>query len=166
MPGLTAPKKSGTAPGPGAALRNAFAPGALDFRHRELETDSQWMRIYLIADFPSAVGPGWLSHAANLEGVVLSLHAAPTDPTALTLKLSQSIGLLSGQMAAGGSALSLQRIEHQLADAQALLRQIDAEQQTVFRTVIVAAVTASTEAEGLRRSKRFEGVLAAASMRA
>lgn len=151
---------------PGAALRNAFAPTALRFDRRALDLGSAWGRVYAITNFPPAVDVGWLATAANLDGVVLSIHALPTDPTQLTLAMSRAISLLSGQLSSGGSALSQQRMEAQLADAQALLRKLDQEQQSVFTVGVFALVTASEEARGLRRCKRLEGMLAAAGMRA
>jgi len=154
------------APTPGAALRNAFAPEALRFDRRALDLGSAWGRVYAVTDFPPAVDVGWLATAANLEGVVLSVHALPTDPTQITLAMSRAISLLAGQLAQGGSALSQQRMEQQIQDAQALLRKIDQEQQSVFTVGVFALVTAPDEPTGLRRCKRLEGTLAAAGMRA
>ena len=154
------------APTPGAALRNAFAPEALRFDRRALDLGSAWGRVYAVTDFPPAVEVGWLATAANLDGVVLSVHALPTDPTQITLAMSRAISLLAGQLAQGGSALAQQRMEAQLQDAQALLKKIDAEQQSVFTVGVFALVTAPDEATGLRRCKRLEGMLAAAGMRA
>ncbi len=155
-----------TAPTPGAALRNAFAPSALQFTQRSFDSGDQWGRVYAITDFPPSVDAGWLATVANLDGIVLSVHALPTDPTAITMAMSRAISLLAGQLSTGGTALSQQRQEQQLQDAQALLRKIDAEQQSVWTVGVVLLVNAPDEATGLRRSKRLEGLLAAAGMRA
>ncbi len=161
------PKKHATTTAtPGAALRNAFAPEALLFERRAVDLGSQWGRVYTVASFPPSVDVGWLATAANLEGVTLSVHALPTDPTQITLAMSRAISLLAGQLAQGGSAISQQRMEQQVQDAQALLRKIDQEQQSVCTVGVFALVTASDEAAGLRRCKRLEGMLAAAGMRA
>ncbi len=154
------------APTPGAALRNAFAPSALKFAQRSVDLGDQWGRVYYVSDFPPSVDAGWLANAANLDGVVLSIHALPTDPTQLTLAMSRAISLLAGQLSTKATALAAQRAEQQLQDAQALLRKIDAEQQSVFTVGVVLMVTAPDEATGLRRAKRLEGMLAAAGMRA
>lgn len=122
--------------------------------------------MYAVTSFPPSGEAGRLATAANLPGVTLSVHALPTDPTQLTLALSRAVSLLSGQLAAGGGALALQRMEAHLQDAQALMRKIDQEQQSVFTVGVFALVTAPDEATGLRRCKRLEGVLAAAGMRA
>ncbi len=154
------------APTPGAALRNAFAPEALRFAQRSVDLGSEWGRVYYVSDFPPSVDAGWLANAANLDGVVLSIHALPTDPTQLTLQMSRKISQLAGQLANQQTALSAQRAEQQLQDAQALMRKVDAEQQSVFTAGVVLLVTAPDEATGLRRAKRLEGMLAAAGMRA
>jgi hypothetical protein len=160
------PKGKPDTPTVQSALRNAFAPSALRFSQRAVEIGDRWGRVYAVTNFPPSVEAGWLATAANLPGVSLSLHALPTDPTQLTLALSRAVSLLSGQLAAGGSALSLQRMEAQLRDAQELMRKIDQEQQSVFTVGAFCLVTAPDEATGLRRCKRLEGVLAAAGMRA
>ena len=161
------PKKHATTTAtPGAALRNAFAPEALLFERRAVDLGSQWGRVYTVASFPPSVDAGWLATVANLEGVTLSVHALPIDPTQITLAMSRAISLLAGQLAQGGSAISQQRMEQQIQDAQALLRKIDQEQQSVFTVGVFALVTAPDEAAGLRRCKRLEGMLAAAGMRA
>ena len=161
------PKLQKQAPAtPGAALRNAFAPEALRFDRRAVDLGNQWARIYYVSDFPPSVDAGWLANAANLDGVMLSVHALPTDPTQTALAMNRAISLLSGQLVQGGSALSQQRMAQQMQDAQALLRKVDAEQQSVFTTGVVLMVTAPDEATGLRRAKRLEGLMAAAGMRA
>lgn len=151
---------------PGAALRNAFAPLALKFSQRSIDLGDQWARVYAITGYPPSVDVGWLANAANLDGVVLSIHALPTDPTQLTLAMSRAISLLAGQLSNQQAALAQQRAEQQLQDAQALLRKIDAEQQSVFTVGVVLLVTSPDEATGLRRAKRLEGLLAATGMRA
>ena len=105
------PKPRKQAPAtPGAALRNAFAPEALRFDRRAVDLGNQWGRVYAVTNFPPRVDAGWLATAANLEGVALSVHALPTDPTQITLAMSRAISLLAGQLAQGGSALSQQRM--------------------------------------------------------
>lgn len=163
MPKPRAPQAPTT---PATALRNAFAPEALQFSPRSIDLGAEWARVYAVTNFPPAVDIGWLATAANLDGVVLSIHALPTDTTALTLSMSRAISLLAGQLEAGGSALSQQRMTAQINDAQALLRKLDAEQQAVFTVGVVALVSAPDEATGLRRSKRLESTLAASGMRA
>ena len=149
-----------------SALRNAFAPEALRFGPRSMDIGAEWARAYAITSFPPAVDLGWLATAANLEGVVLSIHALPTDTLAITMAMSRAASLLAAQLSIGGSALSQQRMEAQLQDAQTLLRKLDAEQQAVFTTGVVLLVTAPDEATGLHRCRRVEGTLAAAGMRA
>lgn len=158
--------QSNTVPGPGQGLRNAFAPAAIEFTGRAVDLGEYWARAYVVTDYPPAVDAGWLAGAANLEGVALAVHLLPTDPAKLTLAISRSISIMAGQMENGGSPLTLQRLERKIGDGQAMLRKIDQEQQTVFTVGVIALVTAPDEAVGLRRSKRLEGVLAAAGMRA
>jgi hypothetical protein len=158
--------KTNAAAPTGAALRNIFAPQALRFGPRDLALGERWARAYAVLNFPPKVPPAWLAHAANLPGVTLAVHGSPTDPTNLTMSLTRAISRTAGTLHAGGNALLLQRAEAQLADAQTLLRKIDQEQQAIFTLTVVLLVTATNEAEGQRRAKRVEGLLAAAGMRA
>lgn len=159
MPGKQA------APAMGAALRNAFGPEALRFGPHFFDAGDWWGRAYLVSAYPPSVGEGWLAGLAGTEGVVLSVHARPTDPLDLAQALSRQVAVLTGQLSLPQPALAAQRGAHQLEDAQRLLRLIDAEQQAIFGVVTVVLVVAADEATGLRRARRVEGAAAAAGMR-
>lgn len=150
-----------------SALVNALAPEALEFFPQALIAGSEWRRVYVILAYPPSVEDGWLTQAANLPGVTLSLHAAPQDAYQLVQSLNRRIGAISGQLAMGKNpALTEQRLTQELDDAMALMRQIDAEQQGTFHVAVYLTVSASDSAAGLRRAKRLEGQLAATGMRA
>lgn len=152
--------------GNNAALANVFAPMAFRFRQRNVDIGDTWGRVYAITNFPPKVPAAWLARAANLPGVTLAMHCLPTDPTSLTKSLNRAISLISGNLQVGGNALTMQRLEAQLKDAQRLMKQIDQEQQSIFTTGVFLLVTAPNETVGFRRAKRVEGLVAAAGMRA
>ncbi|MBX5466897.1 MAG: conjugal transfer protein TraC [Firmicutes bacterium] len=148
------------------ALANLFAPEALDFRPKDLLAGAEWRAVYAIQAFPPTVDDGWLSKAANLPGVTFALHAIPQDAYELVQALNRRIGAVQGQLALGKTpALTLQRLQRELDDAQALLRQIDAEQQAVFQVGVYLVVAAPDAETGQRRAKRLVGQLAAQGMR-
>ncbi|NMP25154.1 VirB4 family type IV secretion system protein, partial [Sulfobacillus harzensis] len=160
-------KKSGTTYPTQSALANAMAPEALEFFPQYLVAGPEWRRVYAILAYPPSVEDGWLTSAANLPGVTLSLHAAPQDAYQLVQALNRRIGAISGQLAMGkNAALTEQRLTQELEDAMALMRQIDAEQQGTFQTAVYLVVSAPDAEVGLRRAKRLEGQLAAQGMRA
>jgi len=163
-------RKSGSVGTPvpsGGALRNLLAPEALDFQPQHLLAGTEWRRVYAVVAFPPAVDAGWLTTAANLPGVTLSVHAEPQNAYDLVQALNRRIGAIAGQLTAGGnSPLTEQRLQQELDDAQTLMKQIDAEQQGVFRVGVFVMVTAPDAATGLRRAKRLEGQLAAQGLRA
>ncbi len=149
-----------------SALANAMAPEALVFAERFLTAGSEWRSVYTILAFPPDVGDGWLTQAANLPGVTLSLHATPQDAFQLVQSLNRRIGSISGQLAMGKNpALTEQRLTHELEDAMELMRQIDAEQQGTFQVGVYLTVSAPDAESGRRRAKRLEGMLAAQGMR-
>ncbi len=151
----------------GSGLRNIFAPSVLDFHPRDMLAGDQWARAYGVLDFPPAVGAAWLARAANMEGVTLALHAIPTDPGNVVQALNRAVSQIAGLMATPGqNALTLQRAEAQLTDAQTLMKKIDAEQQSIFTVGVFLLVTAENAVEGTRRAKRVEGMLGAQGMRA
>lgn len=160
-------KKSGTTYPTQSALVNAMAPEALEFYPQYLWAGSEWRRVYAILAYPPSVEDGWLTSAANLPGVTLSLHAAPQDAYQLVQALNRRIGAISGQLAMGkNAALTEQRLTQELDDAMALMRQIDSEQQGTFQTAVYLVVSAPDAETGIRRAKRLEGQLAAQGMRA
>ncbi len=150
-----------------SALANAMTPEALEFFPQHLLAGTEWRRVYTILAFPPSVEDGWLTQAANLPGVTLSMHAAPQDAYQLVQALNRRIGAISGQLAMGKNpALTEQRLTQELEDAMTLMRQIDAEQQGTFQTAVYLTVSATDAETGLRRAKRLEGQLAASGMRA
>nr|AEP14292.1 VirB4-like type IV secretory system protein [Sulfobacillus thermotolerans] len=152
---------------PTNALKNIFAPAALDFGPQQIRIADQWAKVYAIQAFPPAVEAGWLTAAANLPGVTLSLHALPEDPLTIVQDLNRRMGQLAGQLAVSkGGPLQAQRLERQIQDAQMLLHQIDAEQQSVFRVGVFLVVTAPDSSTGERLARRLEASLAAQGMRA
>ncbi len=149
------------------ALKNIFAPSALEFSPQHLLVGDQWAKVYAIHAFPPTVEAGWLTAAANLPGVTLSLHALPEDALASIQELNRRMGQLAGQLAVSkGGPLLAQRLERQIHNTQVLLHQMDAEQQSVFRIGVFLVVTAPDAATGARRARRLEGALAAQGMRA
>ena len=164
----TASPRTGRAPSPapGSHLRSLFSPMALEFGRTSMLVGDRWTRAYLITALPPHVAPGWLAKAANTPGVTLALHAVPEDPTTLVMDLSRKIAQLAGQLETRSSALTQQRTAQQLHDAEALMRQLDAEQQGAFTTAVVLLVTAADETTGLQTARRVEGQLGAHGIRA
>jgi type IV secretory pathway VirB4 component len=100
-----------------------------------------------------------------MPGVVCSIHIEPTDPTNLVLSINKAIGEYAGRLETGGNALTMQRTEQALKDAQDLLRKIDQEQQQVFHVTVVIMVLALDQQTLDRRTRQVEAALAAAGMR-
>lgn len=148
------------------AFLNAMAPMALEFRPRAMEWDDIWARAYGIVRYPPQVSAAWLAQVANLDGVYLSMHAEPTDPTQLSLALTRAITQMAGQLQGGHlNPLMRQRYAQQVQDAEGLLKKLDAEQQALFLTGVVLLVTAPDEGTGLKRCQRLEALMAAQGMR-
>ncbi len=169
---LKRPRKPSPAAGhptgraPGSHLRSIFSPMALEFGRTSMLVGDRWVRAYLITALPPHVDAGWLAKAANTPGVTLALHAIPEDPTTLVMDLSRKIAQLAGQLETRSSALTQQRTAQQLHDAEALMRQLDAEQQGAFTTAVILLVSAPDEATGLQTARRVEGQLGAHGIRA
>ena len=159
------PPQSGTAQ-PVPTLANLMAPAALHFGPQHCDVAGEWRRIYIISAFPPQVDAGWLTQAANQPGVQLTLQAVPQDAYTLIKALNRRIGGLSGQLATGKNApIAAQRLTQELDDAFALMKQIDAEQQSVFQCGVFLVVSAPDADTGVRRAKRMEGQMAAHGMR-
>ena len=84
---------------PTQGLQNIFAPEALEFFPTACGVSGAWARVYMIQAFPPTVDAGWLTPAANLPGVTVSLHARPQDAANMIKALNRRIGGLAGQLA-------------------------------------------------------------------
>ena len=151
---------------PTQGLQNIFAPEALEFFPTACGISGAWARVYMIQAFPPTVDAGWLTPAANMPGVTVSLQARPQDAADMIKALNRRIGGLAGQLATGKNApITEQRLTQEMEDAVTLMKQIDAEQQGIFQCGVFLVVTAADPDTGLRRAKRLEGQMAAQGMR-
>ncbi|SFE61193.1 AAA-like domain-containing protein [Thermoanaerobacter thermohydrosulfuricus] len=146
-------------------LIDMISPQALEFNARQIVFNDQLARILVIAGYPPKVSAAWLSRIAGMPGVVCSVHIEPTDPTNLIMSLNKAIGEYAGRLEMGGNALTMQRTEQALKDAEELMRKIDQEQQQVFYVAVVLMVLASNQQELDRRTRQVEASLAASGMR-
>ncbi|HHW56769.1 MAG TPA: DUF87 domain-containing protein [Clostridia bacterium] len=146
-------------------LIDMISPQALEFNARQVVFNDQLARILVIAGYPPKVNAAWLSRIAGMQGVVCSVHIEPTDPTDLINSLNKAIGEYIGRLEIGGNALTMQRTEQALKDAEELMRKIDQEQQQVFYVTVIIMVLASNQQELDRRTRQVEASLAASGMR-
>lgn len=141
-------------------------PQALDFAAKNITLGDQQARVMAITAYPPRVPAAFLARLANTPGVTLSVHLQPTDPAELVKSINRAIGEYSGRIEAGGNALTIQRLEHLLGDAQELLRKLDQEQQQVLYVTVIMLLTAADAKDLDRRARHLESLLAAAGMRA
>lgn len=149
-----------------SGLLDIISPTALSFQNKSILNGELYQRVLTIVDYPPRVHAAWLSRISTLPGVVVSIHATPTDPYDLVKEINISMGELAGKIAQGGNPLTIQRTEQQYEDAKHLLKKIDSEQQSVFYITVVLLISA-TDLDSLQhRTKQVESILAAAGMRA
>jgi type IV secretory pathway VirB4 component len=146
-------------------LVDMISPQALEFNAKQVVFNDQLARILVIAGYPPKVNAAWLSRIAGMPGVVCSVHVEPTDPTNLIMSLNKAIGEYAGRLEMGGNALTMQRTEQALKDAEELMRKIDQEQQQVFYVTVILMVLAPNQQELDRRTRQVEAALAASGMR-
>lgn len=146
-------------------LIDMLSPQALEFNARQITFNDQLARIMVVSGYPPKVNAAWLSRIASMPGVVCSVHIEPTGPTNLVLSINKAIGEYAGRLEMGGNALTIQRTEQALKDAQDLLRKIDQEQQQVFHVTVVLMVLAPDQQTLDRRTRQVEAALAASGMR-
>lgn len=147
------------------ALLDIISPTAIEFKTKSVVFGDLHQCVLVITDYPPRVPAAWLSRVATLPGVVVSIHATPTDPFALIQQINVTLGELAGKMQFSGNQLVKQRAEQQYQDAKRLLQLIDAEQQNVFYLTVVLLISANDEDELQQRKRRVESILAAAGMR-
>ncbi|WP_043883835.1 VirB4 family type IV secretion system protein [Caldanaerobacter subterraneus] len=146
-------------------LIDMISPQALEFNARQIVFNDQLARILVIAGYPPKVNAAWLSRTAGMPGVICSVHLEPTDSIDLINSLNKAIGEYAGRLEMGGNALTMQRTEQALKDAEELMRKIDQEQQQVFYVTVVLMVLASDQQELDRKTRQVEAALAASGMR-
>ena len=140
-------------------------PAALNFAAKHIEMGDQVFRTMAIVAYPPKVNAAFLSRLASIPGVTLSVHIEPTEAAALIRNINRAVGEYGGRLELGGNALTIQRLEQSLKDAQDLLRKLDQEQQQVFHVTALVFVTARDIPELNKRVRTLEGMLAASGIR-
>jgi len=146
-------------------LIDMISPQALEFNGKQVVFNDQFARIMVIAGYPPKVNAAWLSKIAAMPGIICSVHIEPTDPTNLILSLNKAIGEYAGRLEMGGNALTMQRTEQSLKDAEELMRKIDQEQQQVFYVTVILMVIDNDQQSLDRKVRQVESTLAASGMR-
>jgi len=146
-------------------LLDILSPAAMEFSSKSITNGEMHQRVIVITDYPERVAPGWLSRISTMPGVVMSIHAVPTDPYDLIQHIKISMGELEASLLNSGNSFENQRNERKLKSAQHLLRKIDDESQKVFYLTVTLLVTAKDRDTLEDRCKRVESALAAAGMR-
>ncbi len=147
-------------------LHDMLAPSALAFQPHAIDIGDTPSKVLVLVNYPPRVGDAWLARLAALPGVSLSVHVQPTDPAALVKGVNASITEFASRLASGGAPILRQRNEQSLADAQSLLKKIDAEQQQVGKVTVALLVMAPDAEELGRRVRQVQAAIAAAGMRA
>ena len=146
-------------------LLDVISPVAIEFQTKTILNGDVFQRAIVVTAFPERVSPAWLSRIATLPGVVMSIHATPTDPYDLIESIKVSMGELGATVENTANKFKQEQASRRLQSARHLLRKIDDESQGVFLVTIVLLVTANDKDELDSRCKRVQSVLAAAGMR-
>jgi len=141
-------------------------PFALNFAPKHVDMGDQVFRTMAIGAYPPKVSAAFLSRLASVSGVTVSMHIEPTDATTLIRNINRAVGEYGGRLELGGNALTTQRLEQSLKDAQDLLRKLDQEQQQVFFVTVLIIIAARDVTELNKRVRALEGMLAASGIRA
>lgn len=146
-------------------LLDILSPSTLDFQSKTITNGEMYQRVIAVIDFPSPVGPAWISRVANMPGVVTSIHATPTDPFDLLEEIRVSMGELESKINQGGNHLEMNRNIQQYKGAKHLIRKIDDEAQSVFFVTVVILVTATDMDTLQERCRKVESTLSGNYMR-
>lgn len=148
------------------AITDLLAPPALGFQARQMQFGEQLSRVMAILDYPSRLGPAWLSRLSSIPGVVASMHLVPADSLDMLQALNKSVQEYTSRLATGGNAISLSRWQQSLEDAKQLIKKVDQEAQKIYKAVVLIQVIALDEDELRQLSRQVEAVSAAAGLRA
>lgn len=148
-----------------AGFLDVMATQGLKFDSRSFEMGDLHYRIITVTGYPPKVGTAWLSRITGLPGVIASIHSKPTDPHELIQQINVSMGEMASRLDNGGNPVSMKRAESKYEAAEALLKKIDKEQQTVVNLTVVLSVSGKDRDELNLRSRKVESALASSGMR-
>lgn len=146
-------------------LLNVVAPSVIKFEPNTIQIGDMLAKVGVITDYPTKVGPGWLSRLAAMPWVSMSVHHVPADPAQLIKTINRSVMEMKSRLLQSPNAEMKERAEAMIRDAETLLRRIGEESERVFYVTTVLMIMGSDADELKMRVRQVEGMVAAASMR-
>ena len=143
-------------------LLNMITPMGLDFKASSLQLGEYTARVYGSVKYPPAVDMGWLVKITNAEGAIVDIAFYPADSTELVEAISRNIALSRGMAESTRDPLTRSRAERGAQDGERIMRQIDAEGETVGYITIMAMPMAKEKDVFSRVCRRTESIFSAA----
>lgn len=148
------------------ALLNIITPMGIEFRQTQLSLGEHYGRGYGVIKYPPSVEMGWLSRITNAEGTIIDIAFFPADPAELVESISKNIALNRGLAESTRDPLTRSRAERGADDGERIMRQIDAEGETVGYMSIMALPLAKDKDLFTRLCRRTESLFSASRCKA
>lgn len=134
----------------------------IEIRQSSLIIGEHYGRGYGVVKYPPSVDLGWLSRISNAEGAIIDIAFFPADPAELVEAISRNIALSRGIAESSRDPLTRSRAERGAEDGERIMRQIDAQGETVGYMSIMALPLAKDPDVFKRLCRRIESLFSAA----
>ncbi len=112
-------------------LLNEITPIVTKFNRNDFFIGEQKLSGCAIIKYPVNTDYGFLSKLVNISGTIASIYFEPIEPGFFIETLSKNISRLKGELLSQRDALTIQRLEQSINDAQKLMAQIDKDGENV-----------------------------------
>jgi HrpA-like helicases len=143
-------------------LLNIITPMGIEIKQSSLVLGEHYGRAYGVVKYPPSVDMGWLSRITNAEGAIVDIAFFPADAAELVEAISKNIALSRGIAESTRDPLTRSRAERGAEDGERIMRQIDAEGETVGYMSIMALPLAKDMDVFSRLCRRTESLFSAA----
>ena len=149
-----------------STLKSEVAPKGLNFKLREFSIGDKYATILTVLQFPTAIGPGWLSNISTLPGTKLVVKHIPIDFSIMQKAINKEIVELKSEYQKENDLTLKERIRIDYESMESFVSQLAATQSKVFDFQMHIMVTADSQEELDARKVQVRNFLSSLNVRA
>lgn len=149
-----------------STFKSEVAPKGLNFRPRQFEIGDKFAVIYTVLEFPSIIGPGYLSNISSIPGAKVVVKHIPIDLSVMQRAINKEVAELKEEYQKENDLTFKERIRNDYESLEGFVSMLASTQSKVFDFQLHIMVTADSQEELDSRKVQVRNYLTSLQMRA
>src|SRR5574344_34755 len=147
-------------------LRSEIAPKGLDFKVNQFMVSDKYAVILTVVQYPSAIGPGYLSNISAIPGVKMVIKHIPIDPEIMRSTINKEIAELKDEFTKEHDNTLKEKIRLDYESMESFVSMLAATQSKIFDFQLHIMITADSQDELNAKKLQVNNYLVGLNMRA